>query len=394
MSTVDCAVITNLGHALLGKVLAGKSGIHFTRASVGEGVISEGKSPEELTELVHEIKAGDISGVDNPGSGEVRVSIQVSSLGVSVGFFVKEIGIFATDPDLGEILYAYVGMPDKPQWIRPEGASINTLAIFDVYVAVSRAAEVTAQICPSAMVHISDFESYKTYVESQLSNKAALSEFKTLQSDYYAGAVITEFSSPRQLPHAGLYHIAAMTAEVNAHLDDAAHSMTDYNTGDFYAQLLTSFGAEHGGCTFGTLIVTSPRLAKKVWVARIWEYEIKEWVLLAHASAPQRFDLTLHNELLGHAKYSKDQFGMVWLDFNIYKSETEDHISHNILVSYLPEGFRPKDNTLIPVWVGKGEGDNTKMMGNLILYPSGEIWFYVGYGIEVRSFAAQCGFYI
>ena len=172
MSTVDCAVITNLGHTLLGKVLAGKSGIHFTRASVGEGVISEGKSPEELTELVHEIKAGDISGVDNPGSGEVRVSIQVSSLGVSVGFFVKEIGIFATDPDLGEILYAYVSMPDKPQWIRPEGASINTLAIFDVYVAVSRAAEVTAQICPSAMVHISDFESYKTYVETQLSSKA------------------------------------------------------------------------------------------------------------------------------------------------------------------------------------------------------------------------------
>ena len=110
--------------------------------------------------------------MDNPGSGEVRVSIQVSSLGVSVGFFVKEIGIFATDPDLGEILYAYVSMPDKPQWIRPEGASINTLAIFDVYVAVSRAAEVTAQICPSAMVHISDFESYKTYVETQLSSKA------------------------------------------------------------------------------------------------------------------------------------------------------------------------------------------------------------------------------
>ena len=30
MSTVDCAVITNLGHALLGKVLAGKSGIHLS----------------------------------------------------------------------------------------------------------------------------------------------------------------------------------------------------------------------------------------------------------------------------------------------------------------------------------------------------------------------------
>lgn len=379
MSTVDCAVITNLGHALLGKVLAGKSGIHFTRASVGEGVISEGKSPEELTELVHEIKAGDISGVDNPGSGEVRVSIQVSSLGVSVGFFVKEIGIFATDPDLGEILYAYVGMPDKPQWIRPEGASINTLAIFDVYVAVSRAAEVTAQICPSAMVHISDFESYKTYVETQLSNKAekytkmlegngmpqTVQEILALEPGIYSWVQEVALDwQPEDTPS------SLMRVEFRIHRANG--------TGTRTYELAYTDGATNSRRYFGE---SGP------------EYTIR-WAQMARASAPQKFDLTLHNGLLGRAKYSKDQFGMVWLDFNIYKSETEDHISHNILVSYLPEGFRPKDNTLIPIWVGKGEGDNTKMMGNLILYPSGEIWFYVGYGIVVRSFAAQCGFYI
>ena len=379
MSTVDCAVITNLGHALLGKVLAGKSGIHFTRASVGEGVISEGKSPEELTELVHEIKAGDISGVDNPGSGEVRVSIQVSSLGVSVGFFVKEIGIFATDPDLGEILYAYVGMPDKPQWIRPEGASINTLAIFDVYVAVSRAAEVTAQICPSAMVHISDFESYKTYVETQLSNKAekytkmlegngmpqTVQEILALEPGIYSWVQEVALDwQPEDTPS------SLMRVEFRIHRANG--------TGTRTYELAYTDGATNSRRYFGE---SGP------------EYTIR-WAQMARASAPQKFDLTLHNGLLGRAKYSKDQFGMVWLDFNIYKSETEDHISHNILIGYLPEGFRPKDNTLIPIWVGKGEGDNTKMMGNLILYPSGEIWFYVGYGIEVRSFAAQCGFYI
>lgn len=379
MSTVDCAVITNLGHALLGKVLAGKSGIHFTRASVGEGVISEGKSPEELTELVHEIKAGDISGVDNPGSGEVRVSIQVSSLGVSVGFFVKEIGIFATDPDLGEILYAYVGMPDKPQWIRPEGASINTLAIFDVYVAVSRAAEVTAQICPSAMVHISDFESYKTYVETQLSNKAekytkmlegngmpqTVQEILALEPGIYSWVQEVALDwQPEDTPS------SLMRVEFRIHRANG--------TGTRTYELAYTDGATNSRRYFGE---SGP------------EYTIR-WAQMARASAPQKFDLTLHNGLLGRAKYSKDQFGMVWLDFNIYKSETEDHISHNILIGYLPEGFRPKDNTLIPIWVGKGEGDNTKMMGNLILYPSGEIWFYVGYGIVVRSFAAQCGFYI
>lgn len=85
---------------------------------------------------------------------------------------------------------------------------------------------------------------------------------------------------------------------------------------------------------------------------------------------------------------------MVWLDINVHISETEDKITHNFLVSHLPEGFRPKDNTLIPVWVGKGEKDNTKMIGNIIVYADGGIWFYIGDGLTARSFATQCGFYI
>lgn len=177
-------------------------------------------------------------------------------------------------------------------------------------------------------------------VETQLSSKAALGEFKTLQSDYYAGAVITEFSSPRQLPHAGLYHIAAMTAEVNAHLDDAAYSMTDYNVGDFYAQLLTSFGIEHGGCAFGTLIVTSPRLAKKVWVARIWEYEIKEWVLLAHASAPQKFELPLAEGWTKYQQpyYQRNAFGEVTIWGSVKKDSA---IERSDVIATLPRGFWP-----------------------------------------------------
>ena len=234
----------------------------------------------------------------------------------------------------------------------------------------------------------------KTEIEEKLNAKADTVALNTLKNDYYTGTIISEFSSPRQFPHAGLYHILAMTEEVNQHLEDPSFAMTDYNVGDYYAQLLTSFTDANGGCMYGTLIVTSPRLVKKVWVGRVWEYEIKEWVLLAHASAPQQYDMTLYGGLLGRAKYSKDQFGMVWLDINVHISETEDKITHNFLVSHLPEGFRPKDNTLIPVWVGKGEKDNTKMIGNIIVYADGGIWFYIGDGLTARSFATQCGFYI
>ena len=395
-------IATEIGTAAASNAFLTGTKVNITTFVVGDGGGIEYAPTPDMTELRNEVWRGVVSNAEiDPDSPNVinYTALLPSTVG---GFVMREMGIM---DDQGRLI-GIGNMASTPKIRFDQGISDEIELTFSLTISSPEAME--WKVDPTVILATkADIAAHNLSVEShpdirdelsdintQLSNKAALEEFKTLQSDYYAGAVITAFSSPRQLPHAGLYHIAAMTAEVNAHLDDAAHSMTDYNAGDFYAQLLTSFGAEHGGCTFGTLIVTSPRLAKKVWVARIWEYEIKEWVLLAHASAPQRFDLTLHNELLGRAKYSKDQFGMVWLDFNIYKSETEDHISHNILVGYLPEGFRPKDNTLIPVWAGKGEGDNTKMMGNLILYPSGEIWFYVGYGIEVRSFAAQCGFYI
>ena len=42
----ECTTITDLGHALLGKVLAGKTGLHFSRASVGDGILPEGEGPD------------------------------------------------------------------------------------------------------------------------------------------------------------------------------------------------------------------------------------------------------------------------------------------------------------------------------------------------------------
>ena len=76
----ECTTITDLGHALLGKVLAGKTGLHFSRASVGDGILPEGEGPEKLTALVQEVKEGVIAEIDNPGAGEARIIVKVSRL--------------------------------------------------------------------------------------------------------------------------------------------------------------------------------------------------------------------------------------------------------------------------------------------------------------------------
>lgn len=377
MSTVDCAVITNLGHALLGKVLAGKSGIHFTRASVGDGVISEGKSPEELTELVHEIKAGDISGVDNPGSGEVRVSIQVSSLGVSVGFFVKEIGIFATDPDLGEILYAYVGMPDKPQWIRPEGASINTLAIFDVYVAVSRAAEVTAQICPSAMVHISDFESYKTYVETQLSNKAE-AKFTLLSSRPQTAQEFWALEPGK--------YTWVQTAPY-------AWQPEDTPSGNLRVALIMERGKPGAGTVYADMAYTDGGTSLRRYTGEpASNNEGVRWARLATAVAPSKYNLQMVSGWTARAgysnHYSKDQFGRVTIQINITNSKTPPDLT---LAAVLPAGYRPSDITVAAAhFQTNGEAHS----GVIKIQSDGNL--YLGHSISTSNgvtCASQISFY-
>lgn len=115
---MDGSITTNKGIALIGKLLAQKGALQITRVAVGDG--TPPASPATLNALVHELKNATIESVDNPKNGEAKIVVTVSSIGVTQGFFVKEIGVFAKDTDGKEILYAYAGFSDNPQWIRPE----------------------------------------------------------------------------------------------------------------------------------------------------------------------------------------------------------------------------------------------------------------------------------
>lgn len=87
---------------------------------------------------------------------------------------------------------------------------------------------------------------------------------------------IGTLKSPSQLTHNGFYAFEYCSADVNSNLDNGAGNFTDYNTGDFHA-LLIAEQRNSNGCRFGTLIVTSPRFAGKLWIGRIWEFRFTHW---------------------------------------------------------------------------------------------------------------------
>ena len=134
--------LTNSGRALIVKALAGET-LTFTRLAIGTG--DDPGDIESMNELVDEMVSIDISSIKK-GDGVATLEGSFDNSQISAGFYAKELGVFADDPDDGEILYAYSNSKDYPAYI-PTGSSTSFERItLRVLVAVGDAETVEAKI--------------------------------------------------------------------------------------------------------------------------------------------------------------------------------------------------------------------------------------------------------
>ncbi len=140
------------GIALIGKVLAGRCKMRYTRAAVGKGAIPKGESPKTVLEPPDYVMDARIANVTNPVDGECQVSLQISSADVAHGFMVTGALLYAEDPDEGEVPYTYLVLENEPVWIRPSSSTVSQLATFDLIAAVGDVDNVSAAIDPESIV--------------------------------------------------------------------------------------------------------------------------------------------------------------------------------------------------------------------------------------------------
>ena len=142
--------LTDNGRALTAKLVATASALHITKAQLGDGVLPEGQTPYEVTALVHYIMDATIEHVGAPADSQVPVVLQVTPTNITTTFTAREAALFAQDPDVGEILYAYISMLDDPVELRPMVGGVGRILRLDVRILISNVAEVTAEINPTA----------------------------------------------------------------------------------------------------------------------------------------------------------------------------------------------------------------------------------------------------
>ena len=144
--------VVSKGFRLLTKLAASQGSLQFTRAAVGTGKPPEGYSPESMIGLnAYKIDAeiADYGVQDDMA----YITVQVSSDNVTEGFLVTEVGVFAEDPDEGEILYGYMDISTDPTYIYANGSTNRSkFAEFTLYVLVGSVRNVIAAVTPGSII--------------------------------------------------------------------------------------------------------------------------------------------------------------------------------------------------------------------------------------------------
>ena len=159
MANWQGAILTNKGRSLQAKVEGGLCQLALTKLKTGDGTLAPGQTLEALTDLVSPKQNIGISAivVDEDQPGVVYVKGILSNAELTTGYLVKELGLFATDPDDGEILYA-VTVDSNPDYLQDNTSATVITEALKLAIAVSNTSDVVATLDPEGLLTVEDMD--------------------------------------------------------------------------------------------------------------------------------------------------------------------------------------------------------------------------------------------
>lgn len=138
------AVITNKGIALNAKAQDGRCAIQFTKASTGSGMHAASEDLAAMTALSSLKQNFSFDRKEYQAPNTVMLRLTINNQGLMEGYRICEFGIYATDPDEGEILYSVAVPVEGHEDVLPAYAESGLVTMtVENYVTVSNAETVT-----------------------------------------------------------------------------------------------------------------------------------------------------------------------------------------------------------------------------------------------------------
>lgn len=146
-------ILTKKGKALQAKAVAGEL-LTITKMKLGSGTIPDGVSPEDLNDLIQPKQILGLTAIEAKGN-LAKIQSVITNADLSEGYYIRECGVFAQDPDEGEIMYAIM-TDTSPDFLPPIGGSIVISEEFSINVVTENMANITAIIDPEGIVTVAN----------------------------------------------------------------------------------------------------------------------------------------------------------------------------------------------------------------------------------------------
>lgn len=170
MATWDNVVYTTLGLNLMAKLQTGAT-LEITRAVGGDGHVSADALPA-LTEIIAK-QTLTLSDAIYKGNGQALLPVTLYNRGLTEGYPLRQIGIYATDPDDGEVLML-VAQSEQPDTIPSAEDSPDFVANFSFHIALGNAGRINVSYSLTDMATKADYVAYVEQIEGRLGQPSGI----------------------------------------------------------------------------------------------------------------------------------------------------------------------------------------------------------------------------
>lgn len=200
--------LTKKGQALMAKIIAGQATISFTKVSTSSKVYAE-SALENLTALEQVQQTNNVTKVTITNATAVKVETAFTNEKLMAGYYLRSLGLYARDPDVGEILYAVCvetsGLCYMPAY---NGVTVSS-AYIQLYTTVGNSDDVDITIYSGAYATVEDIEA--------LENKIADLQTFVGYTDSHIYGVEVDFTNKKFTRLAGAFGKAGGTPFDSVH---------------------------------------------------------------------------------------------------------------------------------------------------------------------------------
>lgn len=149
--------ITNNGQALMAKMIAGSGNIDFTKVCSSSTQYTESQL-QALTALSNIKQTTLVSKVTRTNEVAIKIDAAYSNVDLKEGYYMRTLGLYAVDPDKGEILYAACIETSNNCYMPPYNGVTVSAAYIQLYTTVGNADSVSLEVNPGAYATIGDIQ--------------------------------------------------------------------------------------------------------------------------------------------------------------------------------------------------------------------------------------------